>query len=83
MVDDIKPSVVQKPDMVILHAGTNDLRSEQTPSDIGNRTIKLARAVRGNGIEVAIFSLIRHSNHLSEKGKMVNNQLKEVCTAKN
>ena len=51
MVDYTKSFVRRKPDMVILHAGTNDLKSDQTLSDISNSIIKL-RGIRSNGTAV-------------------------------
>ena len=36
MKDYIKSTISRKPGMIILHAGTNDLKSNQNPSDIAN-----------------------------------------------
>ena len=55
MRDYIKPSMARRPDMIVLHTGTNDLKNNKTVSDIASEIIKLAKT---NGIEVAVSSLI-------------------------
>ena len=83
MKDYIKPTISRKPDMVILHTGTNDLKSNQNPSDIANEIINLAENIKINGTEVSISFLIPRGDRLSEKGKKVNKELQEKCTAEN
>ena len=83
MKDYIKPTISRKPDMVILHTGTNDLKSNQNPSDIANEIINLVENIKINGTEVSISSLIPRGDRLSEKGKKVNKELQEKCTAEN
>ena len=47
MVDYIKPTIRDdKPDHVILHTGTNDLRSEKTASQIARSFIQLAMSLK-------------------------------------
>ena len=58
MKDYIKPTIAKKPDMVILHTGTNDLKSNQNPSDIANESINLTKNIKIRGTEVSISSLI-------------------------
>ena len=55
--------------MVILHTGTNDLKSNQNSSDITNEIINLAKNIKISGTEVSILSLILRGDRLSEKGK--------------
>ena len=83
MKDYIKPTISGKPDMVILHTGTNDLKSNQNPSDITNEIVNLAKNIKNSGTEVSISSLIPRGDRLSEKGKKVNKELQEKCTAEN
>ena len=58
--------------MVILHTGTNNLKSNQNPSDIANEIINLAKNIKISGTEVSISSLIPRGDQLSEKRKKVN-----------
>ena len=69
MKDYIKPTISRKPDMVILHTETNDLKSNQNPSDIANEIVNLAKNIKNSGTEVSISALIPHGDRLSEKGK--------------
>ena len=52
MKDYIKPTIARKPDMVILHTGTNDLKSNQNPLDIANKIINLVKNIKSSGTEV-------------------------------
>ena len=83
MKDYIKPTISRKPDMVILHTGTNDLKSNQNPSDIANEIVNLAKNIKNSGTEVSISALIPRGDRLSEKGRKVNKELQEKCTAEN
>ena len=83
MKDYIKPTIARKPDMVILHTGTNDLKSNQNPSDIANEIINLAKNIKISRTKVSISSLISRGDRLFEKGKKVNKELEEKCTAEN
>ena len=69
MKDYIKPAIATKLDMVILQTGTDDLKSNQNPSDIANDIISLAKNIKINGTEMSISSLIPRGDRLSEKGK--------------
>ena len=83
MKDYIKSTIARKPDMVILHTGTNDLKSNQNPSDIANEIINLVKNIKISETEVSISSLIPRGDRLSEKGKKVNKEFEEKCTAEN
>ena len=58
MRDYIKPSMARKPDMTVLHTGTNDLKSNKAPSNIASEIMELAKSIKTNGIEAAVSSLI-------------------------
>ena len=49
--------MARKPDMIVLHTGTNDLKNNKTPSDITSEIIQLAKSIKTNGIKVAISSM--------------------------
>ena len=55
--------------MVISHTGTNDLKSDQNPSDIATEIINLAKNIKISRTAVSISSLIPCGDRLSEKGK--------------
>ena len=45
MRDNIKPSMMRKPDMIVLHTGTNNLQNNKTPFDIASEIIQLAKSI--------------------------------------
>ena len=83
MRDYIKPTMARKPDMIVLHTGTNDLKRNKTPSDIASEIIQLAKSIKTNGIEVAVSSVTLRGDKLAEKAKKVNINLQEKSTAEN
>ena len=76
MHDYVNPTRKYKPDLYILHAGTNDLRSGKGPEKIANEIIDLAKSVKTDENEVLISAIIHRNDYLNEKGKKVNDQLK-------
>ena len=83
MRDYIKPTMARKPDMIVLHTGTNDLKRNKTPSDIASEIIQLAKSIKTNRIEVAVSSVTLRGDKLAEKAKKVNINLQEKSTAEN
>ena len=81
MKDYIKPTIARKPHTVIFHTGTNYLESNQITSDIANEMINLMKNIKVSGTEVPMSSLIPRGDRLSEKGKKINKELQENCTA--
>ena len=55
--------------MVILHTGTNYLKSNQNLSKIANGIINLANNIKSSGTKASISFLIPRGDGLSEKGK--------------
>ena len=45
MRDNIKPSMMRKPDMIDLHTGANNLQNNKIPSDIASEIIQLAKSI--------------------------------------
>ena len=46
MKDYVKPSIKHNPDFVILHTGTNDLKSTKSAMEISDEIIKLALDIK-------------------------------------
>ena len=78
--DHLKPVMRSRDcDHIIIHVGTNDLRSEKTPVQISHDIINLAYAVRQNEIKVSISGLIQRNDDLNEKVLLVNDILVKSC----
>ena len=66
MVDHVKPSIREDtPDNIILHAGTNDLRSEKTSSQIAKAIIELAMSLKIDENLVIVSSIVPRFDNLN------------------
>ena len=76
MSDYIKPSLKYDPDHIIIHVGTNDLRSEKTAVQIAEDIIQLALEVKNDVNDVTISGIIPRNDDFNVKGIKVNDLLK-------
>ena len=83
MKDQMKPSMREKPDHIILHIGTNDLNSDRVPDLIVKSIFDLAIAIKNNSQNVSISNIIMRNDKLSDKAMKVNVHLKRFCIEKN
>ena len=86
MKDHIMPLLRKNPDEIIIHVGTNSLRSSSTPRECAVELIDLAESVSsGTSATITISSLINRSDDevLAYKVPDVNKVLKERCLQKN
>ena len=83
MVDHVKPTIRDdKPDIrhhVILHTGTNDLRSEKSAGHIARSITELAMSLKDNGNSVIFSGIVPRNDNLNNKATEVNNRLLLVC----
>ena len=75
MKDHVNPSRKYKPELYILHCGTNDLRTRKQPVEIANEIIELALDLKTDENEVAVSSIVVRNDKLDSKGKEVNDFL--------
>ena len=83
MSDYIKPALKYKPDVTILHCGTNDLKKEKSSSDIADEVVNLCNVMKDVSKRVIISGLINRSDDLDGKVREVNNILKIKCRENN
>ena len=86
MADHIKPLLRRNPDEIIIHVGTNSLRSSNTPRECAEELIDLAEAVSSeSSAMISISGLINRSDDeaLASKVPDVNKVLRECCKQKN
>ena len=80
MFDHVKPTIRDdKPDHVILHTGTNDLRSEKTASQIAISISELAMSLKDNDNSVIVSGIVPRNDNLNNKATEVNNCLLLMC----
>ena len=86
MTDYIKPILRKKPDKLIIHVGTNCLKSRENSERCAEEIIKLGESVKKSipETEMAISSLITRSDDefLTRKVSDVNKVLKQTCIQK-
>ena len=81
MTDYARPTARREPDLIVLHTGSNDLRSAKKPEDIASEIMKLAIDLKRENNEVMVSSITFRGDvkKLNEKGEKVNKLLKEEC----
>ena len=76
--DYIKATLKFNPGAIILHVGTNDLRSKKSAEEIGNE-ISLANTIKTTDNEVIVSSIVARDGSLNQKSNEVNKFLKLKC----
>ena len=77
------PTVEQKPDNIILHTRTNDLKTIDTPEEITMAILNLAMTCKTDTNNVFISGIVPRSEKLNEKASKVNSILRHECNVRN
>ena len=75
----IIPTLEQNPEIIIIHSGTNDLKSDSSPAEITRDIIKLTRSCKTQKNKVILSSIVPRYDNLNEKATRVNICLKKEC----
>ena len=76
MQDHVKPTIRDiNPQQIILHVGTNDLKTERTASQIAESMIDLTISLKNNGNTIAASGIVASLDELNNKAAKVNNRL--------
>ena len=73
------PSIEKDPECVIVHIGTNDLKSKKSEVEIAEEIVNLAKSVKSKDIEVKISGLVPRGDGLEAKRSKVNHVLHDLC----
>ena len=73
------PSKEFNNDLIILHCGTNDLRSNKQPNEIANEIAGLAIDLKTEKNDVMVSSIAPRRDKLNQKVINVNNLLFSLC----
>ena len=80
MQDHVKPIIRDiNPQQIILHVGTNDLKTKRTASQIAESIIDLSISLKKNGNMVAVSGIVPRLDELNNKAAEVNNRLELMC----
>ena len=82
MTDHVKPTLRDILDHIILHACTNDLRTENTASQIAKATIDLATSLQNDGSTVTVSDIVPRLDELNRANE-VNRRLALMCKERN
>ena len=78
-----KPTVESKPDAVILHVGTNDLRNKnQSEVMLAQEIVSLAASIQKEKSDVTISGLVGRNDEHEDKRRRVNLILADLCHEK-
>ena len=79
MQDHVKPNIRDiNPKQIILHVGTNDLKTERTASQIAESMIDLTISLKNNGNMIAVSGIVASLDELNNKAAKVNNRLELI-----
>ena len=73
----IKPTLKNKPERIIIHCGTNDLKNSM-PQSIAKNILSLAKSSQQENNTVLVSSIVPRKDHLDKKGKDVDKKGKDV-----
>ena len=71
------PLLKRKPDQILLHVGTNDLKS-YSPQQVADKILDLTKLVNSYGIRCSVSEIIKRDDYLSTKGQEVNRILSTI-----
>ena len=74
----IKPPLKRDPNRVIIHVGTNDLRSSQAPKSIAKNTIDIAKNSKNDKNEIVIPCIKPRRHNLNGISCQVNKFLEKI-----
>ena len=79
MCDYVKPTMRRNPDLVVLHAGTNDLQSDKLAKHIASDIMRLALEIKSDANDVMISGITYRSDKHNTKAREVNLNLQAEC----
>ena len=80
MYDHVKPNIREfNLNHIILHVGTNELKSSKTASQISRPTIDLALSLKSEINAVKISLIVPRKTSLNNKVEKVNSRLIDIC----
>ena len=83
-MDYVKPTLQDmNSDHIVVHAGTNNLRAENTASQIAKATINLATSFKNDSNTVTVTGIVLRLDDLKNKANEVNCCIVLMCKERN
>ena len=83
MADYVRPTMRYAPNLIVMHAGTNDLRTEKSAKNIASDIMELTMNMKGANNDVMVSGLIARGDELNAKALEVNEYLEDECKRHN
>ena len=84
MYDYVKPTLEMKPDQLIIHVGTNDLKRCDDDKEVAKNVIDLAvHCHEKSNVPVVLSSLTYRDDKFSDRIGQINEELKVSCEQRN
>ena len=84
IIDYVRPTARKKPDMIIIHTGTNDIQNKVNTLQKVRKVITTIKEIDvNNEIQIAFSSVIhRNDQDFEEEIKEINRKLENLCKGK-
>ena len=82
MNDYVKPTLKHKPNVIILHCGTNDLRHNDDDENVADNILKLALDISSTS-SVIISGITSRDDRFKKRIMKVNKHIEEKCSERN
>ena len=79
----IIPTLEQNPETIIIHSGTNDLKSDSSPEEIARDIITLTTSCKTQTNKAILSGIVPRYDNLNEKATRVHKCLNKECEARN
>ena len=83
MKDYVKPTLKFKPDVIVLHCGTNYLKKCDNNQELAKNIVTLATDIAEEETSVAISGLHPRNDKFKVQAEEVNKILQQMCSARN
>ena len=77
------PTMKRNPKKVILHCGTNDIRSQATPEKIAKEVMELAISLSTKENTVFVSGIVPRGDNWNNKVSEINKHLQSACSSRN
>ena len=84
IIDYVRPTARKKPDMIIIHTGTNDIQNKVNTLQKVRKVITTIKEIDvNNEIQIAFSSVVhRNDQDFEEEIKEINRKLENLCKGK-
>ena len=79
----VVPTIKRNPQKIILHCGTNDIRSQATPENIAKEVMELAVSLSTKENTIFVSGIVPRGDNWNNKVSEINKHLQSACSSRN